>query len=117
MPRPACSARIGDNAFSEEGSMNIGDRIGDYEIVQALAGRVGQVYKVHNIRSGRFEAMKVLQPDLAGDPGLADRFLSQTEAQNSLDHPNIAKFHAVVRAGDQLAIVMEFVDGVTLAQV
>ena len=56
--------------------MNIGERIGDYEIVQVLgAGGMGQVYKVRNVLSDRFEAMKVLLPNLEGDPDLAERFL------------------------------------------
>ena len=71
--------------------MNIGDRIGDYEIVQILgAGGMGQVYKVRNIVSDRIEAMKVLLPNLEGDPGLADRFLNEIKVQATLDHPNIA---------------------------
>ena len=97
--------------------MNIGDRIGDYEIVQALGGGVGQVYKVQNTLSGRIEAMKVLRTDLAGDPGVADRFLNEIKAQATLDHPNIAKLYAAVRTGDQLAIAMEFVDGTALSEV
>ncbi len=98
--------------------MNIGERIGDYEIVQILgAGGMGQVYKVRNILSDRIEAMKVLLPNLEGDPGLADRFLNEIKVQATLDHPNIAKLHTAMRAGNQLVMVMEFVDGTSLSQV
>ena len=98
--------------------MNIGERIGDYEIVQILgAGGMGQVYKVRNVLSDRIEAMKVLLPNLEGDPGLADRFLNEIKVQATLDHPNIAKLHTAFRAGNQLVMVMEFVDGTSLAQV
>ena len=98
--------------------MNIGERIGDYEIVQILgAGGMGQVYKVRNVLSDRIEAMKVLLPNLEGDPGLADRFLNEIKVQATLDHPNIAKLHTAMRTGNQLVMVMEFVDGTSLAQV
>lgn len=97
--------------------MNIGDRIGDYEIVGILgAGGMGQVYKVRNVLSDRIEAMKVLLPNLEGDPGLGDRFLNEIKVQATLEHPNIAKLHTAMRIGNQLVMVMEFVDGTSLAQ-
>jgi len=98
--------------------MNIGERIGDYEIVQVLgAGGMGQVYKVRNVLSDRVEAMKVLLPNLEGDPGLADRFLNEIKVQATLDHPNIAKLHTAMKVGNQLVMVMEFVDGTSLSQI
>ncbi|HSR09427.1 MAG TPA: serine/threonine-protein kinase, partial [Bryobacteraceae bacterium] len=98
--------------------MNIGERIGDYEIVQVLgAGGMGQVYKVRNVLSDRIEAMKVLLPNLEGDPGLADRFLNEIKVQATLDHPNIAKLHTAMKLGNQLVMVMEFVDGTSLSQI
>ena len=97
--------------------MNIGERIGDYEIVAILgAGGMGQVYKVRNVLSDRVEAMKVLLPNLEGDPDLADRFLREIKVQAALDHPHIAKLHTAMRAGNQLVMVMEFVEGSSLAQ-
>src|ERR1700690_1282548 len=98
--------------------MNIGERVGDYEIVQVLgAGGMGQVYKVRNVLSDRVEAMKVLLPNLEGDADLAERFLREIKVQAALDHPNIAKLHTAMTAGNQLVMVMEFVDGVSLAQI
>ncbi len=98
--------------------MNIGERIGDYEIVQVLgAGGMGQVYKVRNVLSDRVEAMKVLLPNLEGDPGLADRFLNEIKVQATLDHPNIAKLHTAMKINNQLVMVMEFVDGTSLATI
>ncbi len=98
--------------------MNIGERIGDYEIVQVLgAGGMGQVYKVRNVLSDRIEAMKVLLPNLEGDPGLADRFLNEIKVQATLDHPNIAKLHTAMKINNQLVMVMEFVDGTSLSQI
>src|ERR1041385_3243670 len=95
--------------------MNIGERIGDYEIVEILgAGGMGQVYKVRNVLSDRVEAMKVLLPNLEGDAGLVDRFLREIKVQATLDHPNIAKLHTALRAQNQLLMVMEFVDGASI---
>src|SRR3954462_15287660 len=96
-------------------SYNIGDRVGDYEIIDVLgAGGMGQVYKVRNVISERVEAMKVLLPNLEGDPEGADRFLREIKVQASLDHPNIAALHTALRVDNQLLMVMEYVEGTTL---
>jgi len=92
-----------------------GDTVGDYEILGVLGeGGMGKVYKVRNVISDRVEAMKVLLPDLHGDPELADRFLREIKVQASLDHPNIAALRTALRAENQLIMVMEFVEGRTL---
>jgi len=94
-----------------------GSRIGDYEVIGPLgAGGMGQVYKVRNLISDRLEAMKVLLPDLASEPELADRFLREIKMQANLDHPNIAKLHTALRIDDQLIMFMEFLEGVSLDQ-
>jgi serine/threonine-protein kinase len=61
--------------------------------------------------------MKVLLPNLEGDPGLADRFLNEIKVQATLDHPNIAKLHTAMKVNNQLVMVMEFVDGTSLATI
>jgi serine/threonine-protein kinase len=95
--------------------MKVGERIGDYEIVEVLGnGGMGQVYKVRNLLSERVEAMKVLLPNLAGDPELAERFLREIKLQASLDHPNIAKLHTAFRESNQLLMVMEYVEGLSI---
>ena len=97
--------------------LQVGSTIGDYEIVGILgAGGMGKVYKVRNLISDRVEAMKVLLPDLANAPEQADRFLREIKVQASLEHPNIASLHTAVRQDNQLLMLMEFVDGVTLEQ-
>lgn len=95
----------------------IGSRAGDYKILDVLgAGGMGRVYKVQNVISDRIEAMKVLLPNLEGDPELADRFVREIKVQASLDHPNIASLHTALRLDNQLMMLMEFVEGVTLEQ-
>jgi eukaryotic-like serine/threonine-protein kinase len=98
-------------------SLEIGSRIGDYEIVSALgAGGMGKVFKVRNVISDRVEAMKVLLPDLEHEPELADRFMREIKVQASLQHPNIATLHTAVRVDNQLLMLMELVEGITLDQ-
>src|SRR5215203_5230493 len=97
---------------------NIGDRVGDYEIIDVLgAGGMGKVYKVRNIISERVEAMKVLLPNLATDPDLADRFMREIKVQASLQHQNIAALHTAQRVNNQLIMLIEFVEGSTLESV
>ena len=96
-------------------SYEIGSRAGDYEVLAVLgAGGMGQVYKVRNVISDRVEAMKVLLPNLEGDPDLADRFMREIKVQASLDHPNIAALHTALRIDNQLLMLMEYVEGTTL---
>src|SRR5215469_11677352 len=98
-------------------NVQIGSTVGDYQIVGILgAGGMGKVYKVRNGISDRVEAMKVLLPDLAAQPELSDRFLREIKTQASLEHPNIAALHTALRVDNQLLMLMEFVEGVTLEQ-
>jgi eukaryotic-like serine/threonine-protein kinase len=98
-------------------NLQIGSAIGDYQVVGILgAGGMGKVYKVRNVISDRVEAMKILLPDLATQTELADRFLREIKLQASLEHPNIAALHTAVRVDNQLLMLMEFVEGVTLEQ-
>lgn len=96
-------------------SLAPGQQIGDYRILQELgAGGMGKVFKVQNVISDRLEAMKVLLPDLSGNTELADRFLREIKVQASLEHPNIARLHTAMRDGNQLLMLMEFVEGRTV---
>jgi eukaryotic-like serine/threonine-protein kinase len=98
-------------------NLQIGSTVGDYQIVGILgAGGMGKVYKVRNAISDRVEAMKVLLPDLAAQAELSDRFLREIKTQASLEHPNIASLHTALRVDNQLLMLMEFVEGVTLEQ-
>ncbi len=94
----------------------VGQKLGDYEILGILgAGGMGKVYKVRNVISDRVEAMKILLPDLAGQKDLADRFLREIKVLASLNHPNIAALRTALTLDNQLVMIMEFVDGVTLS--
>lgn len=91
-------------------------RVGDYEVLGVLgAGGMGKVYKVRNSITNRVEAMKVLLPDLADRRELADRFLREIKLLAELCHPNIATLRTALTWNNQLVMIMEYVEGVTLA--
>ena len=93
-----------------------GARKGDYLILGTLgAGGMGKVYKVRNTLSDRVEAMKVLLPDLSDQKDLADRFLREIKVLASLHHPNIAELRTALTIDNQLIMIMEYVEGSTLA--
>jgi serine/threonine protein kinase len=95
----------------------VGQRVADYEIVSLLGvGGMGRVYRVRNVISHRTEAMKVLLADLSAEPDLAARFASEIRTLAGLDHPNIAQLHTALQTGNELVMMMEFVDGLTLQQ-
>jgi eukaryotic-like serine/threonine-protein kinase len=91
-------------------------RIGDYQILDELgSGGMGRVWRVRNVITDRVEAMKVLLPDLAGRQELAARFQREIKLMASLNHPNIAALRTAFTADNQLYMVMEYVEGTTLA--
>jgi hypothetical protein len=91
-------------------------RIGDYQILDELgSGGMGRVWRVRNVITDRIEAMKVLLPDLAGRQELAARFQREIKLMASLNHPNIAALRTAFTADNQLYMVMEYVEGTTVA--
>lgn len=91
-------------------------RIGDYEVLEELGrGGMGRVYRVRNLISDRVEAMKVLLPDLVGSQDLAARFLREIKLLAALDHPHIAALNTALSADNQLVMIMEYVEGQSLA--
>jgi eukaryotic-like serine/threonine-protein kinase len=97
--------------------MELNKRIGDYELLEELGrGGMGRVYKVRNVLSDRIEAMKVLLPDLVGRQDLASRFQREIKLLAALDHPNIAALRTALTVDNQLVMIMEFVEGQSLAE-
>jgi serine/threonine protein kinase len=95
---------------------SVGQHIGDYEILSILGlGGMGKVYKVRNVISDRIEAMKILLPDLTSNQSLADRFLREIRLLATLSHANIAALRTALTYGNQLVMIMEYVEGETLA--
>jgi serine/threonine-protein kinase len=96
--------------------LSAGKRFGVYEISELIgAGGMGEVYRAHDTRLGRDVALKVLPGSLAEDTQYMARFHHQAHVLASLSHPNIASIHGLEESGDTSALVMELVDGPTLA--
>ena len=94
-----------------------GQIIGDYEILDTLgAGGMGHVYRVRNVISNRVEAMKAVQPSVTAGPDFAARFSAEIRTLASFDHPNIAQLRTAFQYGGQQLMIMEFVEGSTLAE-
>src|SRR5689334_24896324 len=98
-------------------SLIAGQRLGPYEIVSALgAGGMGAVYRARDRKLNRDVAIKVLLPAVANDPDRLARFSREAQVLASLNHPNIAHIHGLEDAGPVRALVMELVEGPTLAE-
>lgn len=92
-----------------------GQTIGDYQVVAKLgAGGLGVVYEVQHLISQRREAMKILLPDQSGTPEMVERFRREVQTLATLNHPNIAALHTAFYYENQLAMVMELIEGETL---
>ena len=97
-------------------SLESGTRIGVYEIVAAIgAGGMGEVYRARDTKLNRDVAIKVLLPAVANDPDRLARFSREAQVLASLNHPNIAQIYGLEDGGDVRALVMELVEGPTLA--
>jgi eukaryotic-like serine/threonine-protein kinase len=94
-----------------------GVRLGSYEIIDLLgAGGMGEVYRALDSGLGREVAIKVLPQALALHPERLARFEREARLLASLSHPNIAVVHGLERSSDSYYLVMELVQGHTLAE-
>lgn len=93
-----------------------GTRCGPYEIVAPLgAGGMGEVYRARDPRLGRDVAIKVLPPALRADPQGLARFQREAQTLAALNHPNIAAIYGLEEADGAPCLVLELVEGETLA--
>ena len=98
-------------------SLAPGTRLGPYEIVSPLgAGGMGEVYRAKDTRLGREFAVKVLPQHPSSSPEIRARFEREAKTVSSLNHPHICTLHDVGREGDTDYLVMELIEGETLAQ-
>ncbi|HEX8396730.1 MAG TPA: protein kinase [Pyrinomonadaceae bacterium] len=95
----------------------IGQTIGNYKIIRSLGeGGVGRVYQGVDTMLDREVAIKVLRPELARQTSIVERFRSEAVLLAKLNHPNIATLYSLLRQGDELFMVLEFIRGETLEQ-
>src|SRR5436853_6405056 len=91
-------------------------RLGPYEILAALGGGgMGEVYRARDTRLGRDVAIKALPAAFAADPARLSRFRREAQTLASLNHPNIASIYGLEEAGGAPHLVLELVEGETLA--
>ncbi len=94
-----------------------GTRFGPYEIIDRLAeGGMGEVYKARDTRLERTVALKVLPSHLSADPELRKRFEREARSISALTHPNICTLYDIGRQDGREFLVMEYLDGETLAE-
>ncbi len=98
-------------------SLATGARLNAYEIVAPLgAGGMGEVYRAQDTKLGRSVALKILPDSVASDPDRVARFEREAKVLASLNHPHIAALHGMEQSGGRHFLVMELVEGETLAE-
>src|SRR6516164_4462418 len=96
--------------------LTIGSQLGPYEIVALLGkGGMGEVYRARDTKLKREVAIKILPDEFSRDPTRVTRFQREAEVLASLNHPNIAAIYDLQQADDTRFLVLELVEGVTLA--
>ena len=96
--------------------LNAGSRLGPYEVVgQIGAGGMGEVYQATDSRLKRAVAIKILPAPVAADADRLARFRREAEVLAALNHPNIAAIYGLEETDSGIALVMELVEGPTLA--
>jgi serine/threonine protein kinase len=94
----------------------IGQTLGSYHVLAKVGvGGMGEVYRARDTRLGRDVAIKVPASELAADPDRQRRLEREARAIAALSHPNICALHDIGHHGGVAYLVMEFLDGQTLA--
>src|SRR5262245_3376687 len=97
-------------------SLTTGNRIGSYEILSAIGkGGMGEVYRARDRQLDRDVALKTLPEAFAADPDRLARFEREAKLLASLNHPNIAAIYGLEKFDSRHLLVLELVEGETLA--
>src|SRR5262245_7669001 len=94
-----------------------GSSVGPYTVSSSIgAGGMGEVYRAHDPRLDRDVAIKALPAEFAGDPTRLARFEREAKLLAALSHPNIAAIYGLEEVAGVKYLVLELIDGETLAQ-
>src|SRR5438128_4461975 len=97
--------------MSVSADLRIGSELLGYRIEELIGrGGMGVVYRTYDPRLKRNIALKLIAPELSGDPRFRERFLAETELAASLEHPNVVPIHDAGEVDDQLYLAMRYVD-------
>ena len=97
-------------------ALTIGTTIGHYDVTALLGeGGMGQVWQATDTQLNRQVALKILPDAFAADPDRLARFTREAQILASLNHPNIAAIYGIEQSDDTRALVLELVEGPTLA--
>src|SRR6266446_6325163 len=97
-------------------SLAPGTRLGAYDVLALIgAGGMGEVYRARDANLNRDVALKILPELAASDPDRLARFRREAQVLASLNHPNIGAIYGFEEANGQHALVLELLDGQTLA--
>jgi WD40 repeat protein len=97
-------------------ALETGAKLGIYEVTGKLGeGGMGEVYRAHDTTLDREVALKVLSEAFVADPDRLARFEREAKVLASLNHPNIGAIHGLEQSGETTALVLELIDGPTLA--
>src|SRR2546430_17721500 len=98
-------------------AVTIGSKLGAHEITALLGrGGTGEVYRASDTKLKREVAIKILPEEFSRDPDRVARFQREAEVLASLNHPNIAAIYDLGEADGSRFLVLEFVEGETLAE-
>ena len=98
-------------------ALESGTRIDIYEVTGKLGeGAMGEVYRAHDTTLGRDVALKVLPDSFTADPDRHGRLQREAKVLASLNHPNIGGIYGLETSGDNQALVLELIEGPTLAE-
>ncbi len=96
--------------------LNVGSRIAHYDVTALIGeGGMGQVYQATDTKLNRQVALKILPEAFATDPDRLARFQREAQVLASLNHPGIAAIYGIEEEDDTRALVLELVEGPTLA--